>query len=85
MTYSSSAKQGSNNSHYNDYLKEKVGKFIAKYTNKYTGKIVFRVQYRDGKISMSTTVDDLKEAQLIVDKYLILKGKEPIYILKKKI
>ena len=33
---------------------------------------------------MTKTVYDLREAQLTVDKFLISKGLEPIYILKKK-
>ena len=76
--------KNSNSSHYNDWLKEPEMKYITKLTNKVNGKVRYLVSM--GKKYCSGTIKHtLREAKMMVDKKLISKGEEPIYILKRKI
>lgn len=74
---------------YHEYNKENVGLHITKYTHKTNGKVLFRIHinnsYINKKEKFNKTVYELRDAQIVVDKYLINKGLEPIYILKKKL
>lgn len=75
---------GTKSNHTNNYNKKRVAKYIIEYSNKYIANdIKFVIEIR-GKFKMTKTVYDLKEAKLVVDKFLISKGLESIYILKKK-
>ena len=75
---------GTKSNHKNNYNQKNVGKYITQYSNKYIDSdIKFVITFR-GKLRMTKTVYDLREAQLTVDKFLISKGLDPIYILKKK-
>ena len=75
---------GTKSNHKNNYNQKNVGKHITQYSNKYVENDVKFVVTFNGKLKMIKTVYDLREAQLTVDKYLISKGLDPIYILKKK-
>ena len=75
---------GTKSNHYNNYNQKNVGKYITQYSNKYIDSDIKFVIIFGGKLKMTKTVYDLREAQLTVDKFLISKGLEPIYILKKK-
>ena len=74
---------GTKSNNNNNYNKKRVGKYIVEFSNKYIDDIKYIVSIR-GKFKMTKTVYDLREAQLTVDKFLISKGLDPIYILKKK-
>ena len=77
--------KNSNSSHYNDWENKRVCKYINEFTNKISKKVKFIITMPVKKYGYPKTVNTLREAKLFVDKKLIEKGEEPIYILKRKI
>ena len=68
---------------YLNYYRESLGKHLFKRINKSTKIVDYEVRF-GGKVRFTMTFDNLRDAQLKVDKILISNGKEPIYILKRK-